>query len=278
MGCVSAHSETPSIEDKASRPPSSRPLWELGLFTAYARMPHYRGSDETKTYLAPIPFFIYRGRFFQSSREGVRGVFLKTSRFETDFSLFGNPPVEDDNDARRGMEELDSVVELGPSCKVYLFRNRSSGRIFYLRFAARAVASVNLDHGMDFTGRGWHGGMNLIYRHFFPADKPVWILGLNAGVDFADRDYNGYFYDVAPEEALPVRPVYRSRGGYAGCMFSANCVRVWNRDLSFAVYGKWENCNGAAFEDSPLIRERDHFTLGAAVIWKITRSKSPARG
>ena len=38
-----------------------RPLWELGLGVAALRLPDYRGSDQSSTYLLPLPYVVYRG-------------------------------------------------------------------------------------------------------------------------------------------------------------------------------------------------------------------------
>ncbi len=38
-----------------------KPLWELGIGTGILRMPDYRGSDESRWYLLPYPYVIYRG-------------------------------------------------------------------------------------------------------------------------------------------------------------------------------------------------------------------------
>jgi len=37
------------------------PLWEAGLGATVLRFSDYRGSDEFRSYLFPLPYFIYRG-------------------------------------------------------------------------------------------------------------------------------------------------------------------------------------------------------------------------
>ena len=90
-------------------------LWEFGLFSGAARVPHYRGSDEYNIYALPFPYFIYRGEIIQASRDGLKGVFYKNNYIETNISLSGNPPVDGNNNARQGMPDLDALFELGPA-------------------------------------------------------------------------------------------------------------------------------------------------------------------
>src|SRR5690606_40916181 len=69
--------------------------WELGLGIGAVSGPDYRGSKETHHYVAPIPYFIYRGKFIQSDREGVRGQFidrkstrLNSSHVKSSYAVF----------------------------------------------------------------------------------------------------------------------------------------------------------------------------------------------
>ena len=38
------------------------PLWELGLGAYALRLPDYRGSDQSRGYLYPLPYLRYRGK------------------------------------------------------------------------------------------------------------------------------------------------------------------------------------------------------------------------
>ena len=44
---------------------AEKPLWELGVGGGFLIMPDYRGSDETRAYLLPFPYAIYRGGVFR---------------------------------------------------------------------------------------------------------------------------------------------------------------------------------------------------------------------
>ena len=56
--------------------------------------PDYRGSDETRFYALPFPYFIYRGDLLKVDRDRVRGLFFRRSWLELDVSLGGSVPVD----------------------------------------------------------------------------------------------------------------------------------------------------------------------------------------
>lgn len=258
----------------AGAPPGDdlvKPLWELGGGVASARLPQYRGSDEYSVYTLPFPFFIYRGEWLKATRDGVRTVFLRAPRAETDLSFFGNPPVGSGNRARAGMPDLDPVLEAGPGAKWFL-TPRDARRVVYLRPAARAVAAVGWDGGPETSYQGLHAEAGVVYRDRALGGKACWKGGGMAGVEFTDPRYNRYFYDVPEAYATAERPAYRSRGGYAGFKLAANLVREFPAHVYAGVYAAWANQDGAACADSPLVRARNNVTVGFVIGWNFARS------
>ncbi len=254
---------------------NERPLWELGLFNGIARIPHYPGSDEYELYALPLPYLIYRGKIIQSDKYGIKGIFLKTKHLESSLSFYGNPPVGSDNRARKGMPDLDALFEIGPAIK-WFFKDRGSLDSLYLSIALRGVSSANFDSGIGLAYQGLHGGVNLIYSNRSLFAQSNLDFDLNVGVDFADYDFNSYFYDVSSNYVLPERGSYESGGGYAGFSVSASVQKKISRNVSLGGYSRWDNTNGAVFEDSPLVRQKNNFVIGCALIWKIAESKRSA--
>lgn len=254
---------------------NERPLWELGLFNGMARLPHYRGSDEYKLYALPLPYLIYRGKIIQSDKYGIKGIFFKTKHLESSLSFYGNPPVGGDNRARKGMPDLDALFEIGPAIK-WFFKDRESPDSLYLSIALRGVSSVNFDSGIDLAYQGLHGGVNLIYSNRSLFAQNNLEFDLNVGIDFADYDFNSYFYDVSSNYVLPERGYYESDGGYAGFSVSASLQKKITQSLSLGVYSRWDNIDGAVFDDSPLVKQKNNFVIGCALIWKIAESKRSA--
>lgn len=271
LGIAGSRGETPVDDDSASTSPEMKPLWEAGVFGGIARLPHYRGSDEYRVYVLPLPFLIYRGEVVQANRDGVRGVFYRGERVEMDLSFSGNPPVDSDNSAREGMPSLDPLIEAGPAVKYYFTRWRADPSL-YLQAAVRGVCSV----GMSTLGgsyEGIRGGLNLILSDYRPNPGGSWRFGLNGGVDFTDSGFNAFFYNVTEEQARSDRETYDSGGGYAGFSLSGYALKKFNPRFSWGFYARWDNISGAVYEDSPLVRERNNVVFGTALIWTIQQSK-----
>ena len=51
-----------------------KPLWEFGLGVGGLNVPDYRGSDERRSILFPIPYFVYRGDRLFVDRRGASGI------------------------------------------------------------------------------------------------------------------------------------------------------------------------------------------------------------
>lgn len=248
---------------------ATAPKWEAGLFLGAARLPLYRGADEYKAYALPVPYFIYRGDVIQSDREGVRGVLFRTLRFDSTVSVSGHPPVDDDDGARAGMPELQPLVETGPALKWWP-AGRLDDTTLYVQLAARATASADVDDDFGLAYEGWLGECSLVASRAL-AGTP-WRYGGRFSLYWGSRDFHRYFYDVPDRFARDDRPAYDAETGYGGTGLSAFLTRRVRDDLTVGLYGRWDRVAGAVFEDSPLVRERDNFTLGCAVIWRFAES------
>ncbi len=249
----------------------SLPKWEIGVFGLGSRIPYYRGSDEYKWYVFPVPSFIYRGDFLQADRDGLRGLFYKGTWIETELSLSGNPPVGDGASARQGMPELDPLIEVGPAFRLFLYRGKKLSAL-YLEAAARAAISIDMDD-LSPGYEGERGALSIVLARFTPRAGSPWNLGLKGSLEFADQKYHSYFYDVDPLYARPDRPAYESEGGYSGCSVSGWVSRKLFDGVSFSLFTRLDNCEGAVYEDSPLVKSKYNYTFGAALSWKLLESK-----
>jgi outer membrane scaffolding protein for murein synthesis (MipA/OmpV family) len=256
---------------------SEVPLWEGGAGVAVIDFPDYRGSDERNTYVLPIPYFVYRGKFLKIDREKVRGLLFKTDRVELDLSLSGSVPVRSsDNEARQGMPDLDATLEIGPSLNLALHRSAGNKTVLELRLPVRPVIDIHA----DYQGYVFQPQLNLDVHG--PVGYTGWNLGLLVGPVFADGRYHQYIYGVDPADTTELRPAYTAHGGYAGSQFIGALSK---RFPNYWVGGfvKWDSLHGAAFEDSPLVRDSHNFTAGFAISWIFARSKTmvqedPSRG
>lgn len=248
-----------------------KPLWEIGVFSGVARLPHYRGADEYELYVLPLPYFIYRGDVVKATREGVRGIFYSNERAELSLSFGGNPPVSYDNTAREGMKKLNAVLEAGPQLKLFL-REKKSLDPFYISLSAHTAWSADIEDG-EIDWEGLHGIARLIYRNRTMFSEQNITYGLNLSLDVANSEFHSYYYDVNETEVLPDRPSYKAGGGYSGLSISCNAVKKVNDRISIGVYYRWDSLDGAVYEGSPLVREKNNHIVGGAVVINLFRSK-----
>jgi MipA family protein len=247
------------------------PLWEAGAGAAVVSLPDYRGADQRRVWVLPFPYLVYRGDYLKADERRVRGLFFKTERAELDVSVNAQPPVDSgENDARRGMPDLDPVVELGPSLNLSLYRSADRRTEVELRLPVRAAFATDLTY-VDFAGWIFQPNLNVDVRDAF--GMAGWKAGALVGPIFADRRYNQYYYSVDPAFAAPGRPAYNPGGGYAGTQLIATLSR---RFPQFWVGGfaRWDTLNNAVFAESPLVKTRQYFAAGIAVAWIIGESRT----
>lgn len=245
-----------------------RPQWELGAGFAAIDFPIYRGANERRSYLLPVPYIVYRGETVQINRERVRGLIFRKGRLEMDVSVSGSVPVKSkDSVARRGMPDLDPTLEIGPSLNAHLYFSEDQKTNFDLRMPLRGVIATDFTH---FQHQGWlfQPQLNLDFRDM---RQTGWKLGLVGGVIFSDKQYHQYFYNVAPQYATATRPAYTAGGGYSGTQFIAALSKRHDGYWTGA-FMKWDNLGGAVFVDSPLVKSRQYFTVGFAVTWILDKS------
>lgn len=237
-------------------------LWELGLGLGGVRLPHYRGSDQAHTLVLPVPLAIYRGKIFRATREGARAVLLDSERFEVDISVAASAPTQsEDNRARRGMPDLAGTLELGPNLNLTLARGPAWK--MDLRLPARAVVSLQ-SRPQDL---GWTLSpvLNLDMQH------AGWNIGVQGGPLFGSRRHHAYFYDVAPVYATGSRAAYTAKGGYGGWRLTTGVSRRFG-SMWVGGFLRTDSVARAAFEPSPLVRQRMHLSFGLAVSWVLATS------
>jgi outer membrane scaffolding protein for murein synthesis (MipA/OmpV family) len=244
------------------------PLWELGAGIGAFALPDYRGSDEGRGYLLPVPYVVYRGKFLKADRHGIRGTLFDSDRLDLNLSVAASLPVDSSrNTARSGMPDLEPSIELGPSLEIALWRAQDRRDVLALRLPLRAaftlegspraigwVATPQLN--LDLAGRGALSG---------------WNLGMLAGPIYGSRRQHQYFYGVAPQFATPSRPAYDAPGGYAGMQFIAAASRRFPR-FWLGAFLRADTLRGAAFEASPLVKHDTYVAAGVGFAWVLGAS------
>ncbi|MDP6833518.1 MAG: MipA/OmpV family protein, partial [Alphaproteobacteria bacterium] len=145
---------------------------------------------------------------------------VHSSDFELDISLSGSLDADsDDNDARRGMPDLDYLAELGPRLQ-WTFARAARWAKLDLELPVRAVFSTDLS---DVEHQGFLLEPQIAYQHGnFLGNGSKLKLGLSAV--FADEILQDYFYEVTAPFASAARPAYDGQGG----TWAANCVLLSN--------------------------------------------------
>jgi MipA family protein len=246
-----------------------KPLWEAGLGLTILDFPDYRGADERQTYVLPLPYLIYRGEFIQADRGGARGKFFRSDRMELDISLNGSIPVESsDNATRTGMPDLDPTVEIGPSLKVNLLRDRKRQVDVGLTLPARTVIATDFSHTRN-VGWTFEPRVDVDLRDTWLGEG--WNVGLGIGPMFADKRLHNYFFGVPAEFAMAGRPAYVADSGYGGMRA---LVAVSRRYPSFWVgaFVRADTLAGSVVESSPLVRRKESYQVGFGVTWMLGQS------
>lgn len=245
-----------------------KPLWEAGLGAGAVSFPDYRGSDETKYLLLPVPYFVYRGKYVRADREGMRGILFDSEHVTVKLSGNGSIPVDsDNNEARKDMPDLKPTVEIGPSVEISLWTSSDTATKLDLRMPLRVpftiekspqalswvfLPKLNLDlkDAVGFTG---------------------WNLGLGVGPIFAGRKYHNYFYGVDEAYATDERPTYETSSGYSGLRWTTSVSKRF-RSYWFGAYVRYESLTNAVFDDSPLVKQQHSLAAGVGFTWIFSES------
>ena len=249
------------------------PLWELGVGVGAITLPDYRGSDESHTYVLPVPYFVYRGEHLKADRNGVRGMLYDSDKVDLNISISGTIPVHSkDNAARRGMADLKPAIEVGPTASFNFWRASDRKTKLDLRVPLRT--SITVESSPKDIGWVFAPALHLDMKD--PAGMEGWNFGLAAGPIFNDRKYNDHFYSVTAADATATRPAYQAPGGYAGSQmtvaFSKRFKRYW-----VGGFTRYDTLAGAVFKDSPLVKKQNTLSAGLAVAWVVTQSGQMAK-
>jgi len=118
---------------------------------------------------------------------------------------------------------------------------------------------------------GWNFSPRLNLDIQDVAGHAGWNFGIGAGPLFAAAKYNQYFYSVNPLYATADRPAYTAKGGYAGTEFitalSKRFPKYW-----VGAYIRYDTLQGAAFDASPLVKQKYYIAGGVGIAWMIGES------
>jgi MipA family protein len=245
------------------------PLWELGIGPGVMSLPAYRGSSEDRTYVLPMPYFTYHGRYLRADRDGVSGSIFHTEHVSLVASLAASPPVSGRGvEVRRGMGGLDPTFELGPQLNITLFKSADASQRIKLELPLRAA--YTLEAAPRSAGYVFHPKI-AIDLAAIPSMKK-WSGGLSGGPIFSDSRQNNYFYSVSAAEAMIGRPAYTAKSGFAGVQLTSFLSRRFPK-YWVGGFARYDNVSGAVFAASPLVERKSNLAVGLAVsrIFKVSK-------
>jgi MipA family protein len=248
------------------------PLWEVGLGFAGLSLPDYRGSDQQRFYVLPLPYLVYRGDFLRLDNNGLSGLLFHSERVRLNISADASMPVQSTKDtARSKMPDLDPTIQLGPALEICLFKDTNSERVVQFRLPVRAVIATDLSR---WKGIGYvvNPQLTLDWRNIGPGGG--WNFGLAVGPLFATEQYHDYYYEVAPRFAVPgVRPAYDARAGYSGSLLMLTVTRRFGH-IWFGAFARYDELSGAVFANSPLMKTEHSWMAGFGLAWVFAESKT----
>lgn len=243
--------------------------WELGGGVTGIRLPLYPGSSQEKNYLIPFPFLRIRTEHLEVD-DGVRGFFYQSPNLRLNVSGdFGVPVDSRDSVIRRGMPDLDTVLQVGPSLEIIFAGGRRQPSELRLELPLRLAVATDL-HNVDQLG--WVAEPRLSYETLRPL-KTGFAYEISGGLRYAGADYHAYYYDVPQAYATTERPAYTSDSGFSG--YFMDIVGNWRkRNMVVFAFVRYQNLNGATYEDSPLVQDTRYYAFGIGAAWIFSSSHS----
>ncbi|MGH8758664.1 MAG: MipA/OmpV family protein [Burkholderiales bacterium] len=246
--------------------PAAAELWpklETGVGAAAAALPTYRGSSNYGVVALPFPYIIYRGENLRLNRRGARVQALTWDSFSLGFSGAITLPGHGGEDpARDGMPALDPTLEVGPSLD---WSFHSADTAWCLCVPIRFGTATDAVH---WRSVGWLAHPQLRVQRLIRDGDSARIASMSFGPKFADRRYHAYFYEVQPQFATATRPAFDAVGGYSGLGASMSFgVRRDRWGAGVTLSGDW--LEGAAFEDSPLVKSHTSVTAGVWLTYRL---------
>ncbi len=237
-------------------------FWEIGAGAAAIDIPLYPGSKQNDQLVIPFPLLRIQSDYFEID-EGVRGFFYESPSIRLNISGdLGIPFNSSDSDIRRGMPDIDTVLQVGPSLEVIFAGGRRQPFEFRLELPVRTAIATDLKHTENI---GWIIEPRISYETLRPY-KTGFSYQLSTGLRYASQDYHKYYYDVPVAFATPERPSFESESGYSG--YFLDIALNWRtEDIIYFAFARYQNLSRTEYEESPLVEQTDYLAIGVGIIW-----------
>ena len=245
------------------------PLFEMGMGLGGIHQPYYTGSKQNRDYVFPVPLPVYRGKFVKSDSRGVRAEVVDEERVKLDISVDFNLAFDsDDVDLREGMDDIDNMLQVGPSLQFLLMRGENNKIKLHLPVRLNLGVSLN-----DISDDGITFSPGLSYHHRFQFMDTPWTANLAVIPQFGTDQYHDVYYGVAQRFATETRAQYETESGYSGYRLTFS-LRSRDRNRLLVWFMRYDNIDGAVFEDSPMVETNHGVSFGFIYSRFFYRSKT----
>lgn len=256
---ISANEQTSLTEA-----PQKTSSYSLGIGISMMTIDDYIGADESQFYILPTPYIFYQSDSLIIDQNAFTGDLFENKRWHLAVDAAGSIPVNSDkNKARKGMDDLNWVGELGPSLEYYFAGNSRSKNRIYVDFSIRKAINTDFKQISD---TGWTGQVSLNNKYQFNTG----FLGGETIVDstvallFHSDKYAQYFYSVTEAESNATRAEYSAQGGYAGARLSLG--GTWRSgNVWVGLFTRYTYLSKTSFVDSPLVKSTSNLLIGMSV-------------
>jgi outer membrane scaffolding protein for murein synthesis (MipA/OmpV family) len=251
--------------DKNTIPPKEeKGRWILGVGLAYAHgVPDYIGSDESRNLTLPLPYILYNGPKMKISSSGINRKLFHNDKLFVSLSLSGAIPVDSDkNQARKRMDDIDAVIEYGPSFKYFLQGNNKADSALFIDLNFREARTLKLD-SLNFSS-----SPSVVFRKKLQQDYLGGRVSMSSTFkfEFVSDKYAQTFYGVDEAFETETRESYKAEGGYAGIRFNSSLR--WQRDNQIvSLFFAYSDIRAAKYVSSPLVKVTSHSLFGGSYFW-----------
>jgi MipA family protein len=246
-----------------------KPLWELGFFGLGVAQQAYPGAKEEVRRAIIAPYALYRGKVLRVDQHGAGLRAINTPTVEVELSASATLGAAPGSiEARRGMPELGTLVEVGPRIRWNLGEGIAGER---WRLSAPVRGVFDLSNGMAYRGLAFEPELALEQR-----TRDAWTFDVRLGALVGNRGLVNTFYEVAPQYATLERPAYEAKPGLISWRLGVTASRRMGPDWRLLTFVRVDNVAGAANASSPLIKAKTGASAGIGLAWTWMRSSEPA--
>jgi hypothetical protein len=241
-------------------------LYEYGLAVGGGYISDYPAADQGRIRTVYFPSFRYRGDLFRSDDKGTRAMFFSSEDLDIDLSFGASFPANsEDNKARKGMNDLNWLAELGPRINYTIFKQNKHS--LELEIPIRLVFETDFEFTKE---QGYRFVPQIDYKYYFTTK---YILNLSFKTVWATEKLNDYFYEVGSSDVTENRERFNSKGGHLS--YDTSAFLLYEGEKVFYLGGlRISNYANSVNNESPLYRVNQDTAVFFAINYFFYQSKN----